>query len=78
MAYLQFNRRYPRGVKDSRIQGFEWSAKEQADKNAIELQRVESLAKVIRTLFRDIGDLDLIKKGESGTLKKTQQKSKEC
>ncbi len=48
------------------------------DKNAIELQRVESLAKVIRTLFRDIGDLDLIKKGESGTLKKTQQKSKEC
>ena len=28
------------------------------------------MAKVIRTLFRDIGDLDLIKKGEFGTLNK--------
>ena len=71
MAYLQLNRRYPRGVKGSRIQGFKWSATEQADKNATESQRVESLAKVMQTLFKDIGDLDLIKKGELGTLKKT-------
>ncbi len=43
--------------------------------NAKELQRPESLEKVIRTLFGDIqillaGDLDLIEKGELGTLKK--------
>ena len=31
----------------------------------------------IRTLFRDIGDLALIRKGELGTLKKAQKKSKE-
>ena len=46
MGYFQLNERYPRGVEGSRIQGFEWSAIEQADKNAKELQRVESLAKV--------------------------------
>jgi len=74
MGYLQLKRRYHRGVKGSRIQGFERSAIEQADENAKEFQRVESLAKAIRTLFRDIGDLDLIKKGEWGTLKKDTAK----
>jgi len=33
-------------------------------------EKVENLAKVIRILFRDIGDLDLFKKVELGTLKK--------
>ena len=74
MGYFQLNERYPIGFKGSRIQGFEWSAIEQADENAKEFQRVESLAKAIRTLFRDIGDLDLIKKGEWGTLKKDTAK----
>ena len=44
--------------------------RQRIDKNAKELQRVKSLTKVIRTLFRDIGGLDLIKKCELGTLKK--------
>jgi hypothetical protein len=50
MGYLQLNRRYPRGYKGSRIQGFK--------RNAKELQRVESLAKVIRTLFRYIAEIE--------------------
>ena len=33
------------GVKESRGQGFEWSATEQADKNVKELQRVKSQSK---------------------------------
>jgi len=36
----------------------------------VKSERIESLAKVIRTLFRNIDDLDLINKGELGTLKK--------
>jgi hypothetical protein len=48
------------------------------NRNAKELQRVESLAKIIRTLLLLAGDLDLIEKGELGPLKKTSQKSKEC
>jgi len=32
--------------------------------------------KIIRTLFRDIGDLDLIKKGELGTLKRHSRNRK--
>ena len=37
--------------------------------NAKELQIIESLSKVIRTLLRDIGVLDSFEKGELGTLK---------
>ena len=42
---------YKERFKDSRVRV---SAIEQTDKNAKELQRVESMAKVIQTLFRDI------------------------
>jgi len=48
MGYLRLSRRNARGYKGSRIQGFEWSATEQADKNAKELQRIESSDKVFR------------------------------
>ena len=36
MGYLQLSGCDPRGFKDSRIQGFEWPATKQADKNAKE------------------------------------------
>ncbi len=49
-CYLQLSRCDPRGYKGSRIQGVEWNAKE--------LQRFESLAKVIRTLFTNIKSLE--------------------
>ncbi len=68
MGYLQLNKRYPIGYKGSRIQGFEWSAIEQADKNTKELQKVESLAKVIWTLFIDIKNNNKICKGRKKTM----------
>ena len=55
MGYFQLGRCYPRGYKGSRIQGFKGNAKE--------LQRFEGLAKVIRTLFRDILNNSIIPKG---------------
>ncbi len=47
-----------RGFKGSRVRGFEGSSE-----NAKELQIFESLAKVIRTLFRDIYNNSKIPKG---------------
>jgi hypothetical protein len=48
----------------SRIQGFKGSSA-----NAKELQRVESLSKVIQTLFRDIYNNSKIPKGRKMILK---------
>ena len=64
MDYLQLSRRYPRGYKGSIRQGGKGSSDtqcifssrkaQQSAHNAKELQRIESLAKIIRPLFRDI------------------------
>jgi hypothetical protein len=49
----------------SRVQGFKGSSA-----NAKELQRFESLAKVIRTLFRDIYNNSKIPKGRNKVFRK--------
>jgi len=73
MGYPQLNRRYPRGVKGSRIlspieqalsqrgQGVQdlrvrVTRSEASALNANELQRLENLVIVIRTLFRHLQD----------------------
>ena len=65
-CYLKLSKCDSRGYKGSRGRGVEGNVKE--------LQRFESLAKVIRTLWS--GDLGLIEKGVLGRLKKDIAESK--
>ena len=74
MCYLQLNRRYSRGYKRSRVQGFKRNGKNYIMMLYISYGSVYKLD----TQILLAGDLDLIEKVELGALKKILQKSKEC